>query len=182
MSFEENGYFVLKNAFPKELCKFIEIQFKLLKTKTNGVKETVINCYSLYSTLFGEALLLYFQNNIQIITKKKLIPTYSFSRIYYNDSVLPKHTDRESCQYSASVCIKNDKIPWDLWIEDKNKNEISVKLEEGDVLIYKGIELKHWRNKYEGNEQIQVFLHYVDANDKYSEYAFDKRKQLYEDK
>jgi hypothetical protein len=27
-----------------------------------------------------------------------------------------------------------------------------------------------------------VFLHYVDANDKYSEYAFDKRKQLFEDK
>lgn len=40
---------------------------------------------------------------------------------------------------------------------------IKVNLNPGDMLIYRGCELEHWRNKFEGKECAQVFLHYNKA-------------------
>lgn len=89
-----------------------------------------------------------------------------------------KHTDRPSCEYSATICITVDKEPWDIWFETKNQGNVKLGLEPGDLIIYKGMELPHWRYVYENKEQIQVFLHYVDQNGKYSEYKYDKRPML----
>jgi hypothetical protein len=39
--------------------------------------------------------------------------------------------------------------------------------EPGDMVVYRGIEIEHWREPFdaeEGSYQVQVFLHYVDAN------------------
>jgi len=46
----------------------------------------------------------------------------------------------------------------------------------GDILIYKGEELQHWREPYKGEFQVQAHLHYVDADDpKYAPHIFDGR-------
>ena len=34
---------------------------------------------------------------------------------------------------------------------------------------------EHWRNKFEGNNCVQVFLHYVRKNGPYADWATDKR-------
>ena len=48
-------------------------------------------------------------------------------------------------------------------------------LEEGDAVLYKGCEVEHWREPYtEGTKQAQVFLHYVDANGRFTEWENDK--------
>lgn len=200
MGFENDNYLVIKNVLSLDMCKFIEIQFELLKN--NIISKTIVvdphlkdqlknnnkfcthdkfatNSFSIYSTLFGETLLVHLQKIIETTTKVSLIPTYSYSRIYYHDAILKKHTDRKSCQYSASLCIKNDIEPWPIWLENKNNEKITIKLYEGDMLVYKGIELPHWKEAYEGNQQMQVFLHYVDKNSDLSEYAFDKREYIY---
>ena len=45
----------------------------------------------------------------------------------------------------------------------------------GDVIIYKGTKLKHWRNKLnDGGIYYQMFLHYIDKNGKYKDY--DRQK------
>ena len=49
---------------------------------------------------------------------------------------------------------------WPIFLE-KNKKKIKIKLQPGDLLIYKGEELPHWREKFEGNTCIQIFFHYV---------------------
>jgi hypothetical protein len=55
---------------------------------------------------------------------------------------------------------------------------IQVELEPGDAAIYKGIEVPHWREPFEGDRQVQVFLHYVRKDGPYQEFKFDKRPHL----
>ena len=56
---------------------------------------------------------------------------------------------------------------------------IEVKLKPGDMLVYRGCELEHWRTKFKGENCGQVFLHY---NNKKTlgaeENKFDKRPML----
>ena len=47
----------------------------------------------------------------------------------------------------------------------------------GDMVIYKGCELEHWREPFEGNNHAQVFLHYNIKNGRYNN-KFDGREVL----
>jgi hypothetical protein len=56
---------------------------------------------------------------------------------------------------------------------------IKVDLKPGDMLVYSGCELEHWRNKFKGEECAQVFLHYNNEKTPGSEQnLFDKRPHL----
>ena len=49
----------------------------------------------------------------------------------------------------------------------------------GDMLIYSGCELEHWREPFQGNVCSQVFLHYNHANGPFAKTnLFDKRPLL----
>jgi hypothetical protein len=53
-----------------------------------------------------------------------------------------------------------------------NKERIAgnrVDLEPGDMLVYSGCELEHWRNEFMGNMCGQVFLHYNHVNGPFAE-------------
>jgi hypothetical protein len=79
---------------------------------------------------------------------------------------------------SATVPLSYDShYAWPIYIESRNGDK-AIELEPGDALIYKGIEVPHWREPFEGERQVQVFLHYVKKNGDYSEYKFDKRAAL----
>ena len=49
--------------------------------------------------------------------------------------------------------------------------------DQGDMLIYQGCELEHWREAFEGENCGQVFLHYNDAS-KAEENKYDGRPFL----
>ena len=175
MSFEENGYIVVKSFIDKNMLHYLQIQSKMVENVYCHIRNKdpitipygdsqVPSSFAYYAPLCSETLLVTLQSKIGYIVQKTLLPSYSYMRIYYNGSILEKHTDRPSCEYSATLCIKNNEIPWDICIENRQGNEVNISLEEGDILIYKGNELPHWRNKYEGKEQIQFFLHYVIKN------------------
>ena len=104
------------------------------------------------------------------VTGKKLLPTYSFWRMYTYNADLKKHKDRPSCEISATVNISNDGTKWPIFMDNKPFN-----LEPGDAAIYLGCEIEHWREKFKGDYNAQVFLHYVDAFGKNTEYLMDKR-------
>ena len=54
-----------------------------------------------------------------------------------------------------------------------------VMLNVGDMLVYSGCELEHWREPFEGNTCAQVFLHYNHLNGPFSKQnRFDKRPML----
>ena len=95
-------------------------------------------------------------------TSKSLYPTYSYCRHYINNAELERHVDRPECQYSTTICLGGD--PWPIFFKDTNGVNIKVDMAPGDMVIYSGCELEHWREPFEGNGCAQVFLHYGDVN------------------
>jgi hypothetical protein len=54
-----------------------------------------------------------------------------------------------------------------------------VLLDVGDMLVYSGCELEHWREPFDGNICGQVFLHYNHVNGPFAEKnKFDGRPML----
>jgi hypothetical protein len=129
--------------------------------------------FNKYSAMVGEGMMVTLLPLVQSITGKRLFPTYSFVRFYYKDSVLHRHRDRPSCEYSMTMCIESDPEPWPIFVDG-----VGVSLNPGDLVVYKGCDAWHWREPYKGNRTIQIFMHYVDANGPYSNFHYDRRDLL----
>ena len=76
---------------------------------------------------------------------------------------LKRHKDRFSCEISTTMNLGGD--DWPIYLEPSGKDGkatkgIKVDLKPGDMLVYSGCELEHWREKFKGKECVQVFLHY----------------------
>jgi len=139
----------------------------------------VKNAHSKYADPFAESLLLHLKPKMEYVTELELIPTYSYYRVYRPGSVLKKHVDRPSCEISTSICFKydykerNEDLIWPIFF-----NNQPVVLYPGDGVVYKGMEVPHWREELNAPEfsyHIQAFFHYVNKNGPYVEYALDKR-------
>jgi hypothetical protein len=113
------------------------------------------------------------------IVEKKLISQYTYARIYKHGSVLLKHDDRPECQYSVTLSLGGEyEKPWPIWIKDYDGKSHEVSLDEGDMLIYAGHDLEHWREKFEGNTQYQLFMHYVDGDGEFKDLLYDDRPNI----
>ena len=191
MSFKKNGFVVKKNLLNKQMLKLLKQQFKIFEEcqyihnnldysiKNYPDDGMVSNSFSCYSNFAFESLLLLLQKNCEKIVNKKLFPCNSYARIMYKGAYMAKHKDRESCQYSMSICISEDsQKPYPIFIESYSGEVHEIYLNPGDALFYKGTELYHWREEYQGTEQIQAFLFYVDANGPHKERKYDGRKCL----
>ncbi len=178
--FEEDGYLVLKQFIPRIMCEYIDENIKVLEANSylDYGDTQVEKAFSAGSPVITETLLDVVTPILSKTINCELYPTYSYLRIYVKGAVLEKHMDRPSCEVSATVPISYA-CPgiWPLYLETGDQ-AIRVELEPGDALIYKGIELPHWREAFEGERQVQVFLHYVRKDGEYSEYKFDKRPHL----
>lgn len=92
-------------------------------------------------------------------TNTNLVSTYTYSRIYKKGETLDKHMDREACEYSATLTLDySGNRPWNFFVNDAK--DICLEIDRGDILVYKGTELTHWREKLLDEWQTQVFLHY----------------------
>lgn len=140
--------------------------------------EQVPKAYSFSRTFCTESLLITMLPFMEAQTNKKLSPTYSYGRIYFKDAVLDIHKDRPSCEFSATLPIQTNRQTWDIYFQDLNGKVSGVTLNEGDICIYYGTQVNHWREKFTGNYYTQLFLHYVDKNGPHAEWAFDKRPML----
>ena len=138
----------------------------------------VEKAYSGYGLPSTDLLLRILMPKISEITGCKLYPTYSYARVYLRGAVLSKHVDRPSCEISTSLAISHSgpRI-WPIFIET-NGGTVGIELEPGDALVYSGIYIPHWREEFDGDHQIQVFLHYIREDGQYKEFKFDKRPHL----
>ena len=178
--FEENGYVVFKQFIPRIMCDYISENIKVLEASSYfGYGDTQVEkAFSAAAPPVTETLLDVMTPILSKTINCELYPTYSYLRIYVKGADLEKHQDRPSCEVSATVPLSYDApYIWPIYIETGAK-VTAIELEPGDALIYKGIEVPHWREAFEGERQVQVFLHYVKTNGKYSEYKFDKRPGL----
>ena len=189
MSFKKNKYQVIRQAVPKDLANFVMNYFLLqqdavaymLKNNIinkhnpligNWEDKQVPNAYAKYADWVMETLLQYVRPIMKEKTKLDLIPTYSYARIYNKGNILKKHKDRPSCEISTTLNLGGNH--WSIYLEG-----IKVDLQQGDMLIYSGCELEHWREPFTGDFCVQVFLHYNHANGKFGDNnLFDKRPML----
>ena len=186
MSF--NKHQVVKNAISYELADFV---FKYFLLKRDAVKflydnniiydsgllgtwqdPQILNTYSHYGDPVMETLLVKVLPRMQEETGLNLIPTYSCARLYKHGDELKKHVDRPSCEISTTIYLGGD--PWAIFIDGTK-----VLLDVGDMLVYSGCELEHWREPFEGDTCGQVFLHYNHVNGPFAEKnKFDGRAML----
>lgn len=109
----------------------------------------------------------------------ELLPTYSFVRIYYEHTDLTPHTDRPSCEVTVTLHLGAETDErWPVKLTDRRGRGVAVQLGEGDALVYDGVNLPHWRDRYDGGWYAQVFLHYVDAHGPQAEHRYDGRPAL----
>ena len=202
-------YQVIKNAISYELANFINNYFLLKKDavefmyKNNINYESpllgtwtdkqVPNTYSHYADMVMETLLMKVLPIMKKETGLELIPTYSYARVYKKGDILRRHKDRPSCEISTTLNLGGD--PWPIFIDGTGADSVideykqihkpnapegtKVLLEVGDMLVYSGCELEHWREPFEGNICGQVFLHYNHVNGPFaSKNMFDGRPKL----
>lgn len=102
-----------------------------------------------------------------------VLPTYVYGRIYGHNEILIKHKDRPSCEISLTVTLQKDQVDWPIWVEKPNGEAVSFNLNAGDAVMYLGCAAAHWREKYEGQMQTQLFMHYVLADGPNANMFFD---------
>ncbi|MEP6819847.1 MAG: hypothetical protein ABJA18_09960 [bacterium] len=178
--FEEKGYVVLKQFIPRMMCDYIAENIKVLEASSGlDYGDTQVEkAFSAGSPVVTETLLDIVTPVLSKVINCELYPTYSYLRIYVKGAELAKHMDRPSCEVSATLPISYDSSDiWPLCLEAAG-TVTRIALEPGDALVYKGIEIPHWREPFEGERQVQVFLHYVRKNGDYDEYKFDQRPHL----
>ena len=149
--------------------------------------------YSKYGDWVMEALLMFMIPIMKAKTGMELLPTYSYTRLYEKGNILKRHKDRPSCEISTTLHLGGNEWPIFLdpsgqnFVVDEYKNihkpgapkGVQVDLKVGDMLIYSGCELEHWREPFQGTVCSQVFLHYNHANGPYAKTnLFDKRPML----
>jgi hypothetical protein len=64
-------------------------------------------------------------------------------------------------------------------------NGLELNLLPGDMAIYRGCDLDHWREVFVGSDtdwHVQGFFHYVDVNGPYANFKFDERTSIGEKK
>ena len=201
--FEKNGYLVVRNIWdPKDLQEEIDYEsghymYNPFGKLANVSEEQQVpgskarHSYPAYK--FYHAQL---RRKMEKILGNELFNTYYYDRVYYAGHELIKHMDRDVCEISLTFQIgTNCKEPWPIWIktpdtyDDKGNiitkgREASVKLNDGDAVIYKGCERPHWRDplkskynkiqrgirkllkKKDDTYHHQVFFHYVLADGK----------------
>ena len=183
------GYFMIRRKVAKKLLAERYIS-PFEDTWGTWTDIQVPNTYSHYGDVVMETLLERVKPRMEKETKLKLVPTYSYARIYKKGDVLTRHKDRFSCEISTTMFLGGE--PWDIYLEP-NKNVgpssdpyvpttnkgIKVSLKPGDMLIYSGCELEHWREAFQGQNCAQVFIHYNQITSPGAmENRFDKRPFL----
>jgi len=140
----------------------------------------VPNTYSNYADMVMEVLLVKLLPLMEKVTKLKLNPNYSYARIYKKGDVLNRHKDRFSCEISTTLNLGGD--VWSIYLDPtgkENNKGVKINLNPGDMLIYKGNEIEHWREPFDGEICTQVFLHYNNITTEGSkDNIFDKRPHL----
>ena len=158
-------YKVVKQLIaPEEARRLSEI----IKAEPNKkCDDQVLKSHAYYGLSVCSVLLGRLTDRISKLAGKTLKPTYTYCRVYFKGAVLTPHTDRPSCEYSVTLNLSQSH-PWSIFMGD-----MAVIQNPGDGVIYKGCEIEHSRKEFEGDEYVQVFLHYVDADGPYKDYEYD---------
>jgi hypothetical protein len=222
-SFAKNRFFIARNFFDKTHIEWTYHMFKFQEFRKQYYREEHIiseNFDDKGSGLdswvskgmpfpnYGETILLMYQKKIEDLFGFRLVPTYSYGRTYERHSRLLSHTDRPSCEISATFPISyntDDNKPWTIWVRNdmnycgmankeswdltmgnnflERDNCVPVVIEPGDALFYQGSNVIHWRDRLAGDNARQIFIHYIHKDGPmyrdFPQLAYDGRPSIY---
>lgn len=155
-------YIIIKNFLDKDLCqrmsgfmweKYEQNQFYYDDQCTTS--PAFFNLFKHPAKIYKEKL----ENELGL----KLWDTYNHSRIYKKGELLVPHKDKNQCEIAISITLGySGEKPWPLHFYSHEQHKIiTVDLDIGDVLIYKGFDLLHWRNQMKDDWQCQAFWFYA---------------------
>jgi hypothetical protein len=205
--FYDNRFVVLRNFIPKDIInmtldtwKTIEANpnykdaffHREIETTNNSPKSSLGKSEGCYKFPPAVALHRWLRDNLRDVIDIELVETYSYTRTYDRGAYLKSHTDRPSCEISATICLdykSDDNTPWKIWVQNdrnyiddavhdqpslfeisqkpvigKREGCVAVSLEVGDVLLYQGPNIPHWRDTFLGDYSSHMFLHFINAN------------------
>lgn len=176
--FEKNGYVILKDVLPKEQCDtLVKHMFKLFEEGKTVKDDQCPLSDAVYGDPIFDNLLQKFAEPLSKNLGKKLLPTYTYARIYRPGEVLKKHKDRPACEISTTLTLGYDATnSWPIFMDEHK--EIPVIMEAGEMVAYRGCDIVHWRPAFKGNWHVQVFFHYVDANGPHKDHYKDGREKF----
>ena len=100
------------------------------------------------------------------VAGESLQPSYVYLASYRSGAELKKHTDREQCEFSITLCLDFSPepalaTPWPIRL-DTSKGTVTVYQALGEGLAYRGTQLPHYRGPLgEGQTSTSIFFHYV---------------------
>ncbi len=122
------------------------------------------------------------------LTKREVIPTYAYFRVYREGDVCWVHSDRFACEHSLSLTLAySDGKPWSFEIGRDRLTQVrpvettfhedahnAIDMQVGDAILYQGVHYRHGRVTPNPNRwSAHMFLHWVDAYGPYRNEAFD---------
>jgi hypothetical protein len=156
-------YSVIENLVDSTKCK--KLSYRILEKLAAGNYHFDDQCK--FSPAFDgllDDLAEHVRKKVSDHINQPLWNTYNYCRIYKKGELLEPHRDKNQCEIAVSLTLDyNNSESWPIFLySNEQKTDIKFDLKVGDALIYKGYDLLHWRNKFEGpNDQIQAFLFYA---------------------
>lgn len=159
------------------------------RSPASSLKKSHGDAYSPY----GIGLHRYVTRKLDDVLDMDLGVTYCYTRKYDRGAYLKAHSDRPSCEISSTLCLgykTDDNKPWKIYIDnsknwlrhrdfDQNWNEtqglnhrerakkkgiVCVELEVGDMMLYLGPNVLHWRDYLLGDYSYHAFLHWYNVS------------------
>ena len=184
MSFKTKKYHIIRNFLESDFTSFIKDYFsiRINANHASSYDPQAFYSYSFYGDPLMETILQNSCEPISEIIGIDLLPTYSYTRLYSKDDELKIHRDRPSCEISATISIalpdEEDINPIYFSENEDGSDASKILLSPGDLCIYRGCDLYHWRPPITQKWYLQAFLHFVEKDGEYSDYIYDTRPYL----
>src|SRR5215467_1059511 len=134
------GYIAAKGLLEPGLAAVVYKTLLLSRWRGEGFRDNhVPTAISFSNTALTDALLLELRPRIEAIAGCRLVPTYSYARLYLHGDAMVRHQDRGSCEVSVSIHLARDGGDASLWFKPGAK----VEMEPGDGAVYLGYETDH---------------------------------------
>ena len=167
----DTGYAVIKNlllpGYHLQIRAYFDRMWDRLKLGDYQVKTRKV----VHNNALCRVLHFGMQPVVQAICPEPIKPSYCFLGLYLPDSVLKRHTDRPQCRWNVSLVLDSKpevsrEESWPIFMEGGDKIVRSAHAAIGDAVMYRGIEVPHWREKmpavFEYNNI--CFFHFVNTD------------------
>jgi hypothetical protein len=147
----------------------------ILFDEANGYQSSVDTTHTV-----TEALLSLLKSKVEDVINEPLIPTYSFANVYRNGENVHKSTGKLSCEITLSLQLQTYNVlntdGWSIILDG-----LTYHMNDGDGILYEGAKCSHERQQLHSGSNgfhIQTYLHYVRANGRFAEFAFNLRNSI----